>query len=97
LTQVPAPGGLERIVELAQRLSPSLLPDLDHKARRADPSRPFYDDHKQVWRWSTKEDQWPYGEAAWFIREVLLTIRDEFPDGHWMKTAWYLNPPEQQP
>jgi hypothetical protein len=77
---------LTRIVELAQSTSPSLLPDLDHRALQARSVLPP--------RWATKEDQWPYGEAAWFIREVLLAVRDEFPEGHWMKTAWYLEQPE---
>jgi hypothetical protein len=77
---------LARIIEIAQNMSPSLLPDLDYRALHA----------RSVLapRWATKEDQWPYGEAAAFIRGVLLAVRDEFPEGHWMKTAWYLEPPE---
>jgi hypothetical protein len=91
---------LQRIVELAAQLSPSLLPVLDHRALTGlhTDSKPA--DMTVEARWPTKQDFWPYGEAAWFIRGVLLAVRDHLPDegnGAWLKTAWFLEPPEPRP
>jgi hypothetical protein len=58
---------LAKIIDLAQHLAPSLLPDLDSRAHHPE-QRPHAVRGVQQWRWATKEDQWPYGEAAEFIR-----------------------------